>query len=555
MADGMRRSGDSPRGLQKPISRRALLARGGTAAIGLTLGGGLLGACGGDTARPSTTTTPQATPTPGDTLAVGDTLSGVIYGDLLPTLPRGGAIDISFFQEPPTLDILVNTLGAISIAADPAHDFLERYDHNGALTVSLAERLEFVNPTTYRYTLRKAKFHNGRAVVAEDVKNTVDYIKDPKVGSVRAAVFEDVTVKVIDDRTLEVKLARPDRGLRHHLPRMPIIPIEEKGKLAERPVGCGPFRFKEWVKNSHVSHERNPDYWNPDAPRVDSLRYSFRADQPAAAQAFLAGENDFLYAVSSAFVPRFLELPESQMRTVKTVGGFSFIGFNNKATPFDDPAVRRAWERAIDRQAMARASSSLSTPVSTGPLAPGNPLYPADLDRPRDVEQAKSLLTGKSNLDTKVMVIDEATEAIGQVLKSNLAEAGVEIELERVDVATYVDRRVSGNYTAVISGWFTHVEPGVVLDVLFQTDAPSNYWNYSNPRVDRLLARGRGEFDTEKRKQLYHDVMRTAFVEDAGMIAVCTETFLHGYRPYTNGHQYRPDPNALFHNPIISRQS
>jgi peptide/nickel transport system substrate-binding protein len=534
------------------LTRRQVLAGIGVGGVAMALGG-----CGGVTRNPTpgapTSTAVGAQPI---TLKPGTVVERVIYGDLLPKLPRGGALDLFVTQEPPTLDIMANTLGAVQQAADPAHDFLERFDHTGTLLPSLAQKLEVVSPTTLRYTLHEAKFHNGRAVTAEDVLKSIEYLRDPKTASTKASGFADVKVTVVDERTVELSTPQTNVGLRYLLPQIPIVPVEEAASFASAPVGCGPFRFKRYVKGSSVEYERNPDYWNKDAPRVDSLKVSFRTDQAAAAQAFLAGEGDVLAEVASQFVPQLRSMPQDQMRTVVGTSSFTFFAFNTSRPQLRDPRVRRAIRLAIDKRAMTAAfDRSIAETITIGVLSPNHPWYPKNLKEERNLDEARSLLrqAGQSRLRFRVVFVSESYEAMALVAKSNLAEVGIEIEPQRIDVTSYRERRSAGDFDSAISGWFSGVEPASILDALFVTGASSNYWRYSDKRTDQLLATGRTTLDEETRKRTYQQVAEKIFLQDCPMIAISTEAVLYAGRPYTNIEQYRPDP-LTWHYPIASRR-
>jgi peptide/nickel transport system substrate-binding protein len=498
---------------------------------------------------------------PADAPTVPPDLTDVIYGDLYADLPYGGSLEMGQTQLADTLNILVNTLGAISWQADPAHDFLERYDHRGDLVPSLAESMEVVDDITLRYVLREARFHNGRAVMSEDVRETISWVQDPDNGSARATAFEGVTVEVEDERTVILKLPQPDAGFRHHLPRLPIIPIEEVDSQAEKPIGCGPFIFREWVRDSHVEYERNEEYWNPAAPRLDTLRIRTLSDTQAAASSFLAGDLDFVEGIPVGLGEDFRARADSGEFKVDTFfPGWVFVAFQNERDPFANPLVKRAMSLAVDRAAVAQAfgGSLGSQPISTGPLAPSHPWFPADLEMARDTDGAQQLLRDAGFPNGFSDVVLRAEEYAGTpdaavVLQANWADVGIDVEIEVTDSATYVERREAGNFDMYLSGWFVTPEPAFVLDGMFTTGASSNYWKYSNRELDQLLAEAKTILDDDdRRSDLYHRAMEIAFLEDPGMIALCTEANLFAYRNSTNGDQYRPDPGPLFHYPIAA---
>ena len=541
--------------------RRTFIRLGASTVAGVAL-------VGCSPADPSTSPTASAeggTPATGTrpSPAITQDLSNVIYGELYPDLPRGGSLEIGITQISDSLHILATTEGATSWQADPAHDFLERYNHKGELVPSLAESMEVVDDTTLRYVLRSARFHNGREVTADDVRQTVEWVQDPANGSGRASVYEGVEVEVEDDRTLLLRLPEPDAGFRHNLPRLPVVPIEAIDSQAEAPVGCGPFVFKEWVRGSYINYDRNPDYWNPEAPRLDSLRITTLADTQAAASSFLAGELDFVEGIPVGLASEFSARADAGDINVATIfPGWVFIGFQNEREPFDNTAFKRAINLALDRTAIATAFGGPlgAEPISVGPVPPNSPWFPSDLTVERNVEEARSLMAeagfenGYSGPPLVLRIEQWAGSAdAGVVAQSNLAEIGIDIQLEVTDSATYVDRRESGDFDMYLSGWFMAPDPAFVLDSLFITGASSNSWRYSNEEVDSLLEEARTILDDdERRRKLYHRAIEITFIEEPAMLAVCTEPNFYAYVTTTNGDQYRPDPGPLFHYPIAS---
>jgi peptide/nickel transport system substrate-binding protein len=423
--------------------------------------------------------------------------------------------------------------------------------------------VEVVDDTTLRYVLRPAKFHNGRDVGADDVRQTVEWVQDPANGSARASVYEGVEVEVEDDRTILLRLPQPDAGFRHNLPRLPIVPIEEVGSQAEAPIGCGPFIFREWVRGSHIDYDMNPDYWNSEAPRLDTLRIRTFADTQAAASSFLAGELDFVEGIPVGLATEFdARAQAGDIDTGTIFPGWVFIAFQNEREPFNNTAFKRAISLALDRSAIATAFGGPlgAQPLSVGPLAPNHAWFPADLTIERNLDEARRLMADAGFADgytgqQLVLRIEQwaGSPDAGVVVQANLAEIGIDIQLEVTDSATYVDRRESGDFDMYLSGWFMAPDPAFVLDSLFITDASSNSWRYSNEEVDELLTEARTILDDdERRRELYHRAIEIVFVEEPAMLAMCTEPNLFAHVTTTNGDQYRPDPGPLFHYPIAS---
>lgn len=545
--------------ISKQLDRREFLRAVGIAGVVAGAGGtpALLASCSGattsDGGKIATGVGPAAA-----ALQPGNSIEGTIYGDIATQLPKGGSLDITLTASAATLDILSSTLGAIQWYADPVHDALERFNQRGQLVPSLAQRLELVNPTTYRYTLHDAKFHNGRKVVAADVVKTVEYVRSPTLGSNRSGYFENVKVHVVDDQTVEFVLAEPNSGFRYYLPGLPIVPTESADQLAHNPIGCGPYRFKQWVKDSYIDYEANRDYWNSDLPRLDRLRLTLRTDPQAATQAMQAGQTDVLDTVPAAQISQFQQIIDSgKLKGVSYAGGWSFVGLNTRKGPLRDPRVRRALALALDRKAIARVSGgSLSVPMCTAPYSPIASDYPKDLEYQRDLQRARDLLhqAGVESLSLDVMTINATYAAIGTVVKSNWNDIGVFAKLQQVDAPTWVSRRTQGEFQVAISGWFTSPEPSYVLDNLFSSNGTSNFWGYRSEVADSLIKKGRTTFESGARKRVYHDLMKLLFIDEPSAIPICSENGLMTFKPEVNGADIAPSALSMWRYPIAAKR-
>lgn len=488
-------------------------------------------------------------------------LEGVIYGDLLPSLPRGGSLVVGTTEQVPnSLDVLRVSLGAVGWNAAPAQDWLEHYDHNAILRPSLAESVEVVNDTTLRYTLREAKFHTGNAVNSQAVQDIFEWIQLEENGSHLRSRIAGVTIEPENDRQFLFKLDEPNAVVRGQLPRIPIMPIEYAGN-GEESVGAGPFIFEEWERDSFVQYRRNPDYWNPEAPRLERLRIRHFAESTAGTQTFLAGEMDYLYPAS---FPLYSTLQQrvnaGDFNMVVTEPGWCYLACNNERTPFDDPKVRQAVMYAMDRERMAEVGFGGRDGVGRVfefPVVPEHPFFPSDLSVSRDLDRARSLLAeaGHGSGFSATMISPDFTyfEAIATIAQQNLAEIGIDINLVVLDISSLIDRAFNArDFDICVLGAALDPELGVVLETRLLTGAGGNYYNYSNPAVDAALREARTTFDEDARRRAYHEALRLAIVEDAAVITVTNEPLINLYRNHTNGSDYKPSPLAIWHWPVAS---
>ena len=159
------------------------------------------------------------------------------------------------------------------------------------------------------------------------------------------------------------------------------------------PVGTGPFKFKSWTRGDRVELVRNPDYWQKDKVKLDSVTFRFINDPQAQVAALRAGDLD---AFPNLGAPELFSEMKKDARFTAVAGnteGETVAGMNNTKKPFDDVRVRRALMHAVDRKALVEgAYSGYGQPIGSH----FSPNHPAFVDMtgvvPYDPAKAKALL-------------------------------------------------------------------------------------------------------------------------------------------------------------------
>src|SRR5437867_9925366 len=249
----------------------------------------------------------------------------------------------------------------------------------------LATEWKIVNDTTWEFKLRRGvKFHNGEPFTAQSVKATLDYALDPASKShyATASYWGPLKeVQVVDDSTVRFLTKQPWPNLIDHasltnLLIMPAKALKDLGpqKMAEKPIGTGPFKFVEWRRDERLVLERNPDYWGGPG---DASRVTFRLISAFSARmaALLSGEIDIMKDVP----PHAVEAVERSGRAKVRSTVSSRINYlalvNVKPGPMQDVRVRRAMNHAVDVDELIRAVLKGRATRMCGPLAPANGDY------------------------------------------------------------------------------------------------------------------------------------------------------------------------------------
>ena len=236
------------------------------------------------------------------------------------------------------------------------YDTLVRMDDQFQPQPELAERWEYRGQNTWRFTLRQGvRFHDGQPFNADTLKATFDRVAQwPGGGSI--LVGPDA-VKKVDDHTVDITTSRPNLRMPEQLTHPTYGVIAPGSDPATKPVGTGPFRFVEYVKNQRVVVERNPDYWGQKA-QVQRITFRFLPDDNSRVLALRAGEIDLAADVPREAARDLASAPGIKVIT-SGVGSYEALYVNiHGDPPYDlgqERAVRQAVALGVDRQTIVQS--------------------------------------------------------------------------------------------------------------------------------------------------------------------------------------------------------
>ncbi len=263
------------------------------------------------------------------------------------TPKRGGTLTVGFNSDIAATDPHVTSNFLTSVVMRQMFETLVTYGEKLEFVPMLAERWE-ISPDyrTYTFYLRKGKlFHNGREMVADDVKYSFQRIMDPKTGSPVRALFNNVDqIEVIDKYTVRFRMKKTDATLLSTLAYIPavmaIVPreeVEKQGGVMKTPVGTGPFKFAEWKPDRYLLLERFDQYKPQPGPRngfggeynvyLDKLKIVPVPEESVAAMALMNKEIDFLLDIPFKDRDKFLTDYTKRGIVVDEVPGLTWYRF------------------------------------------------------------------------------------------------------------------------------------------------------------------------------------------------------------------------------------
>ena len=472
--------------------------------------------------------------------------------------PAGGRL-VRLFSDPPTLDPHITTDSTSAVIVNEVFGGLVTITPDIVIAPDLAEDWD-ISPDGKVFTFRlrqDAKFHDGRPVVAEDFRWSLERAADPLTESPVADLYlSDVIgvadklngkaetiqgLRVIDERTLELTIDAPKSYFLAKLTYPTAFVVDRKNVDGNKnnwvfePNGTGPFRLERYDIGETILLGRNENY-HLGPPFLDEVEFILSGGDP-----MLMYENDEIHVTGLGLADlERVQDPSNPLRTELATAppGFtvSFIGMNLEQPPFDDVKFRQALNYAVNKKEIATTALSDLVVPAIGVIPPGFPSYNPDLrGYGYDPEKAKRLLS-ESRYGADPASIPRITLSIAGnfgasvgldmevMLRSWQETLGVEVEIQQTEWATFLQDVHQRRFQMFALAWSAdYPDPQDFLDIMFHTDSANNWGNYNNREVDSLLEKARVEPDQTARFQQYN-LIEQLIVDDAPWVPLWHST-------------------------------
>ena len=470
------------------------------------------------------------------------------------TYHRGNSAD------PETLDPhKTSTVYEAHILRD-AFEGLVIHNGKGELVPGVAESwTTSKDMTVYTFKFRpNTKWSNGDSVKASDFVFAYRRIMNPVTGAKYAKILfaiknaeaankgnakpEEIGVKAIDEKTLEITLERPTPYFLELLAHQTALPLHEASVIKhgsnfvkpENWVSNGPFTVQEFVPGSHIRTAKNPNFHDAANVKIDAVMFYPTKDTAAAIRRFEAGElqsNDDIPADQiKALQAKFGD----QIKLAPFLGTY-YLAVNTTKPPFNDVRVRQALSLAIDREFLAEQiwGNTMVPGYSFVPPGISNYKEPAYADYKemspdeRD-EQAKVLLAeagfgpGKDKLKVEIRFnMTDNNRATVVAIAEQWKKLGIETSQIHTDAKThFAHLRDGGDFDVARAGWIAdYADPQNFLFLLESDAVGLNYARYKNADYDDLMRRAATETDMEERTKVLF-AAETIFMHDLPYIPV-----------------------------------
>jgi peptide/nickel transport system substrate-binding protein len=454
----------------------------------------------------------------------------------------GGTLDIQIPVDSGAASGLDPQLADVAVSwqlMSLSYDTLVTVGPDFAIQPALAESWDTPDDTTYVFHLRKGvTFSNGRAMTADDVVGSLQRLTSGQ-GVWRAQIGPVASVTAVDAQTVQVTLSAPYSPFLAALANTPaaVLPMKEVTEgsvdLTKTMLGTGPFVVESHRQDVSWTFKRRDDYWAAGKPSVDTVNITIAPQEQTRIAALQNGSAD-LVALGNVDAPELLAGVRGASVGTQATTDFYYLMLNSNAPggKFADQRVRTAINIAMNRGDIARtALNGLGKPTGVTPVDLPDSCDPSSLpSATADLDKARGLLreAGAENLSFTLSVFStEPAPAIAQVIQQQLAEIGVEVQIEQLDEGSWAGK-VYGESPATFDAamsWFAGYASAAMTAQWWNPEKAVFNLGFMKPNpalnqaIEKAIA-GSGSYDA----------LCAAVDEDAQMIPLVTRPALVGYR-------------------------
>jgi peptide/nickel transport system substrate-binding protein len=457
---------------------------------------------------------------------------------------RGGTLTMVVQPEPPILVSAFNSAGPIGVVSTKILEGLLSYDFDMNPKPALAETWK-VSPDgkTVTFNLRKGvKWHDGKDFTSADVQFSALKVWNELHPRGRSTFAKLIAVETPSPGVAVFRLSEPAPYMISALSsyEAQVLPKHlydgtdvVQNPYNNKPVGTGPFVFKEWQKGNYILLERNPDYWGKGKPYLDKIVLRVIPDAAARSAAFETGE-----VLLGGFSP----VPLNDVKRLEATGKFDletrgyeylapmFLLEFNLANPYlKDRRVRQAIAHAINKDVLVRTVWFGFGKPATGPVPSVlTQFYTADVPTYAfDPKRAEALLDeagfkrGANGKRFKIihdfLPYGADYQRSAEYVKQALGKVGIDVEIRSQDTAAFLRRVYTDNDFDLTSNFFYALpDPTIGVQRIYwskniKKGVPfSNASGYANAEMDALIEAAQVEHDRKKRRQLVNQLQKLA---------------------------------------------
>ena len=330
-------------------------------------------------------------------------------------------------------------------------------------------------------------------------------------------------LEAVDEFTVKVTLCTPDPAFlaKIAVPAFSIMDADylakvggDSAKIADNPVGTGPYMVKEWVRGDHLTFVPNPTFWG-EAPKNKTFILKWNKEAAARLLDLQSGNTNGIVEVTADDVPTIQADSELKLYP-RNINNFLYLGVNNAMAPFDNEKVRQAFAMAIDKQRIVDNFYSPGSVAATQFVPPG--VKPGFTDNYKgttyDTVKAKQMLTEAGFDFNKEYVLSYAERTrpyfpqptkIAQDVQAQLKEIGIKVKLDMQEWAAYLPETRDGKKALFFLGWSEDYPDATNWYDVFLLGSSKSF-GAAFPDIVQLIQKAAATGDPVERQKLYDQV-------------------------------------------------
>ncbi|ACK92781.1 TPA: peptide ABC transporter substrate-binding protein [Bacillus paranthracis] len=436
------------------------------------------------------------------------------------------SINLPYIAEIPTMDVTKATDSESMNVMRNVFEGLYTLGEDNKLIPGVAQSYDVSeDKKTYTFHLRESKWSNGTPVTAADFAFSWKRAVNPDTAAEYAFLFFDIKnakrinskelpvdqlgVKAIDDKTLEVQLEQPVPYFIELTTFATFLPINERyfesqgkqyGLEASKLVYNGAFTLDNWKHEQGFQLKKNPNYWDSKTVKLDAINFDIVKDKSTEINLYESGQLDRV-GLTGEFVDKYRKNPDFKERSEVTV---QFLRMNQKNEVLKNKNARLAISQAMNKKAF------VDTVLNNGSL-PADGFIPVDFAKSSDgkdfrkengklvkddVKAAKEIWKkakqelGKEQVTLELLTSDNVfAKKNAEYLKGELEKnlEGLTVNVKPQPRKQQIQLLLNSNYDLGVDVWAPDIPDPITFLDIFATDSSYNFDKYSNQAYDELI--------------------------------------------------------------------
>ena len=444
--------------------------------------------------------------------------------------------------------------------------------------------------TVWTFKIRENKWSDGQPVKAQDYEYGIKRSLSPNTGSPSAYLLEPIKnavpvsegkmkvdelgVKAVDDKTLEITLSEPTPYFLSLTYQSSMLPqrkdIVEKhgekyGSEKDTLVFNGPFVLSEWTHNSKVVLTKNDFYWDKDSVKLQTINYPVMNDLNAIHNSLENNSIDSAGVITPEWRDRFAK--NDKLENIKIINQrVNYAFYNHKDTIFKNTNIRQAFSLGMDREEIANTIfNGINEPaygwVTRSITGDGENEYRSIVPEPlKEIKEKNSdakalLLKGMEELnlgsDPSTLKVkfslggtDQWMRTFGEYLQQMYKKTlGVNLEIEFLEWPIFQSKVQKGDFQIGYMSWGAEFNDPIAMLRLVTSDSTAILTGWKNDKYDDLIKQASKEMDAKKRLELYKEAEQIIFDDAVVCPVVYTASNIFRYK-YVKGTSNNPFSTA-----------